>query len=80
MDNDFAITTQKLKHELADHLGVDVDDIDNDSILAEDFHMKPNDLTDFVERLSSAGFDTSKIDLTEIETFEDLVEAVTAHE
>jgi hypothetical protein len=33
-----------------------------------------------MEILTTAGFDTSKIELPEIETFEDLVEAVTAHE
>jgi acyl carrier protein len=80
MDSDFENTKQKVKRELSDYLGIDASDVDDDSILAEDFHMKPNDLTDFMEILTTAGFDTSKIELTEIETFEDLVEAVTAHE
>lgn len=80
MESDFDKTKQKVKRELADYLGIDLEDIDDDSILAEDFHMMPNDLTDFMEILTTAGFDTSKIELTEIETFEDLVEAVTAHE
>jgi hypothetical protein len=80
IDSDFNTTKTKVKRELADFLGVEAEDIEDDSILAEDFHMMPNDLTDFMEILTTAGFDTSKIDLTEIETFDDLVEAVTAHE
>lgn len=80
MDSDFEKTKQKIKRELSDYLGIEAEDVEDDSILSEDFHMMPNDLTDFMEILSTAGFDTSKIELTEIETFEDLVEAVTAHE
>lgn len=80
MDGDFEKTKQKVKRELADYLGIDAEDVDDDSILAEDFHMKPNDLTDFMEILTTAGFDTSKMELTEIETFSDLVEDLTAHE
>jgi hypothetical protein len=80
MDIDFENVKGKVKRELADYLGIDVEDVDDDSILAEDFHMKPNDLTDFMEILTTAGFDTSKIELTEIETFSDLVEDLTAHE
>lgn len=80
MDSDFNKTKEKLKRELADYLGIEMADVEDDSILAEDFHMKPNDLTDFMEILTVAGFDTAKVELTEIETFGDLVEAVTAHE
>ena len=66
--------------KLADYLGIEAGDVEDDSILAEDFHMMPNDLTDFMEILTTAGFDTTAVELTEIETFGDLVEAVTAHE
>lgn len=80
MDSDFTKTKEKVKTELANYLGVESEDIEDESILSEDFHMKPNDLTDFAEKLSTAGFETSKIDLAEIETFGDLMEALTAHE
>lgn len=80
MDIDFENVKGKVKRELADYLGIDPEEVDDDSILSEDFHMKPNDLTDFMEILTTAGFDTSKIELTEIETFSDLVEDLTAHE
>ena len=80
MESDLANIKAKIKRELADFLGVDMEDIEDDSILAEDLHMKASDLTDFTEILTTAGYDTSKLDLTEIESFTDLVEALTEHE
>ena len=80
MDSDFTKTKDKVKSELANYLGIESADVEDESVLSEDFHMKPNDLTDFVESLTASGFDTSKIDLTEIETFGDLIEALTARE
>jgi isopentenyldiphosphate isomerase len=80
MDNETIKTKQIIKQALADHLGIEPDDIDDDSILAEDLHMKASDLTDFVEVLTSLKLDVSKLDLTEVETFSDLVDSTTAHE
>ena len=77
MDTEIANTRQKIKRELADFLGVDMEDIEDDSILASDLHMDAVALTDFEDILNKAGFDTSKVDFTEIETFLDLVEALT---
>lgn len=68
---------QKVKQLLADYLGVDLEDIENESVLTVDLHMTAVDLTDFEEKLKTSGFDTSRVDLTEIETFEDLVEGLT---
>ena len=72
MESDSVKTKDKIKLLLSNHLGIEPEDIDDDSILAEDFHMKPNDLTDFMETLSANGFATEGIDLAEIETFDDL--------
>ncbi len=80
MESDLTKTKQKVKRELADFLGVDMEDIEDESVLAEDLHMKATDLTDFMEILGVAGFDTSKIDLTEVETFGELTEALTDHQ
>lgn len=80
MENEFIKTKEKIRRELANFLGTDPEDIEDDSILTEDLHMKATDLTDFSEILTSAGLDTSKLDYTEIETFLDLVDSVTAHE
>ena len=80
VDSDLQKTKDKVKSELANCLGIEPADVEDESVLSEDFHMKSNDLTDFVEGLTASGFDTSKIDLTEIETFGDLIEALTARE
>lgn len=80
MDSEFANTKQKIKRELADYLGVDMEDIEDESVLATDLHMDAVMLTDFMEILTKAGYDVTQLDFTEIETFLELVEALTAHE
>lgn len=79
MDNELNAVKQKVKRELADFLGTDMEDIEDDSVLTEDLHMSPSDITDFTEILKTAGYDASQLDFTEIETFSDLIEALTAH-
>ncbi len=69
-----------VKTELANFLGVDLEDIEDESSFTDDLHMKASDLTDFIEILKRMDMDTSSIDLGEIENFSDLVEALTAHE
>lgn len=78
MDNENQIR-QKVKRELADFLGVDMEDIEDETVLREDLHMDPANLTDFMSILTKAGFDAEELDMTQIETFADLVEALTAH-
>lgn len=80
MDNDFNKTKESVRQELANYLGVESQDVEDDSILTEDLHMKATDLTDFMEVLTRMGLETEEINLTEIETFLDLVEALTAHQ
>ena len=77
MDSDLNKTKQKVRQELANYLGVDLEDIEDESVLAVDLHMTALDLTDFEQVLKNNSFDTSKIDFTEIETFEDLIEGLT---
>lgn len=74
MDKDANTIKQKVRQELANYLGVDIEDIEDESVLSEDLHMTALDLTDFTEKLISKGFDTSRVELTEIETFADLIE------
>jgi hypothetical protein len=80
MESDFNKTKDIVRHELANFLGVESEDIEDDSSLAEDLHMKASDLTDFMEILSRMNMDTDGVDLTETETFLDLVEALTDHQ
>jgi isopentenyldiphosphate isomerase len=80
VDSDFNKTKDIVRRELANYLGVETADIEDDSSLTEDLHMKATDLTDFMEILTRMGMETSNIDLTEIETFLELIEALTEHQ
>lgn len=80
MDSELANTKQKIKRELADYLGVDMEDIEDETEFTTDLHMDAVALTDFMEILSKAGFDVTELDFNEIGTFLELVEALTEHE
>jgi hypothetical protein len=77
MDNDFNNIKEKVRRELANYLGIEAGDVEDESILTEDLHMKATDLTDFMEVLTRMGLETAAVDLTQTETFLDLVEALT---
>lgn len=79
MDNETNTIRQKVKRELSDFLGIGIEDIENDTEFTTDLHMDAVALTDFLEILEKAGLDTTSIDFTEIDTFLELVEALTAH-
>jgi acyl carrier protein len=68
---------QIVKAELADFLGVDLEDIEDESSLEIDLHMKASDLADFMDILKRMDMDISSVNLTEIETFSDLIDALT---
>lgn len=78
MDADAQIK-QKVKNELANLLGIDLEDIEDESTLTGDLHMKATEITDFTQHLASLGFETEGVNLAELETFEDLCDAVSAH-
>jgi acyl carrier protein len=61
---------------IADHLGLDPDDIHDDDRLVEDLHMRPPEITDVIETLSQHGFKARDLDLSEIETVTDLYESL----
>jgi len=65
-----------IKQHLAEYLGVEIEDIDDDDSLTQDLHMRPSDLTDFLETLKTNNIDTNTVDLTEIETVGELIDAV----
>lgn len=66
--------TKSIKEKLANYLGVEPDDINDDDSLTTDLHMKPSDLTDFAETLDGMGIETANLDFTEIDSFSDLLE------
>lgn len=70
----------KVRAELANYLGIEPEDVEDDFSLSEDLHMKPTDLTDFSLILEKMGFNPNNIDFTEIETFEDLIDELLQHQ
>lgn len=72
---DKTIRNQVIK-SLADHLGVEPEDIDDEDSLTSDLHMRATDLTDFIESLQEVNSDAGNIDLTQIETVGELIDAL----
>ena len=80
MDNNYNKIKESVRRELANFLGVDPEDIEDESSLMEDLHMKSTDLADFMEVLTRMDLDTANVNLAEIENFLDLVDQLTEHE
>jgi len=72
--------TVKINKLLANHLGVEPEDIENDDSLSEDLHMTAVELTDFVHVLEKEGYPLSEIDYTELDTVGDLIDSISSHE
>jgi len=66
--------------QLAEHIGVEPEDIDDDDAFLTDLHMNPAELSDFVHSLTSLDLDINRLNLTEIETVSDLLETLGAVE
>ena len=65
---------------LAEHIGVEPEDIDEDDAFLTDLHMNPTELSDFAHSLTSLDLDVSHLNLAEIETIADLLEVLGAVE
>jgi acyl carrier protein len=72
--------SQKITTLLAEHLGIDEEELNSEDRFQNDIHMSATDLADFIEKLNAAGFDTTKLDLTEIESVGDLIENIISQE
>ena len=77
MSNKPKDTSKLIKRLIAHQLGTDPDDIEEDDSLTSDLLMKASDLTDLIETMEAEGFDTSSIDLTDLDTVSDLIEKLT---
>lgn len=69
-----------IKEVLAEQIGVEPEDIHDEDSFKDDLHMSPVDLTDFINALQDKGIDTSKIDLVQISTVENLIELLSFEE
>lgn len=72
--------SQKIITLLAEHIGTDEEELSIHDTFRDKINMSPTDLADFVIKLNTAGFDTSKLDLTEIENVGDLIENIISQE
>ena len=72
--------TQEIITILAEHIGTDEEELSSEDRFQNDIHMSATDLADFVEKLNTAGFDTTKLDLPEIESIGDLIENIISQE
>lgn len=79
-DRNIIKTKEFIRELLAQLLGLEPDDIKDDDLLSTDLHMRPTDISDFLAILDENGIDTTKLDLTEIESFSDLVEKLGVEE
>ena len=65
---------------LADHIGVEESELNKDDSFAEDPHRAVEEVTVFIEKLSRTGIKTSSLDLSKIETIEELIEEIISGE
>jgi len=80
MNKDYNEIKESVKRLLSDSLGIEPEDIEDDFSLTEDLHMKATDLTDFMQILAQKNFDTESIDFSEVETFSELIDALTQNQ
>lgn len=66
----------KIKTYLAEHIGVEIDDIGNEDNLANDLHMTPSDITDFIESLRVNFPETGELKIENFEKVIDIIEEV----
>lgn len=67
---------EKVIKILAEHLGIEPEDINDDDSFSHDLHMRASDLSDLMENLHTLNIETDNIDLTEIETVNELIDAL----
>lgn len=70
----FDETLKLIKDTLAEQLGTEASEINQDDSFTTDLLMKASDLTDFLESLEKKGLESSVIDLNETETVGELAE------
>ena len=75
MNNDSNKTKSAVKKLLADHLGIETEDIGDEDFLRDDLHMTPAEISDFIHLVEQKyGFDFE--DISSIESFQDLTDEI----
>ena len=70
----------QVKKILAEKIGVEGDDINDNDSFTDDLHMSPTDLSDFINALKILEIDTSQIVLTDLFTLNDLIDQLSSKE
>lgn len=70
------ITAAKVKEFLAEQIGVEPEDLNDEDSFVEDLHMTNADLTDFGHKLEGADVSPSEIDFATTETLGQLIEVL----
>jgi hypothetical protein len=69
----------QVKEVLASQLGLEATDISEEDSFTDDLHMRPTEVSDFLQELATHGFETEDIDLASIGTVGELVESLSSH-
>lgn len=70
----------QVKGILSEQLGIDNDDIKETDRFLDHLHMSPSDVSEFLEKISELGYDTSKIELSDFNSIEDIIEIISSQE
>lgn len=63
-------------NKLAEHIGVEADDINLDDFLDEDLHLNVAEISDFLQKLSEEGMEIEESKLENIDTVSDLIDEI----
>lgn len=69
-----------LRQLLAEYLGVEPEDINESDSFSVNLHMGPTEISDFLESLRERGMDISRLNIEDIDTVEQLNEALELHQ
>ena len=62
--------------KLAEHIGVETEDINLDDSLIDDLHLNPAEISDFLQKLSESEIGINEEEMEDIETVADLIDKI----
>ena len=68
--------TKDVVAKLAEHIGVEPDDVKTEDFLDEDLHLNQAEISDFYQKLSEDGYHIEETEYNEIETVSDIIEKI----
>jgi acyl carrier protein len=71
---------KRVKDVLANYLGTEAEDIEDEDSFTDNLNMSPSDTFDFINQLAKHDIDTSRLDMNDIETVGDLIELLSSEE